>query len=1164
MPRAPISVCLITRDEPFLEQALLSVRDHVEEIVVVNTGPVDLSSAELALIDRYERYGGCNDPSTGSIEDFSRARNHSFSLASKRWAMWMDADDLIAGAGNLVQVVQEAEKQYAAAPACFMFPYEYAYGPNGIVTCLHSRERLVHMPEHFHWVNPVHENLVAKKPAPIIQLDSVVWKHQRQYGKRITEPGRNLRILRKWVESHGTSDARMLYYLGVEYHDNRGVDPTYMDSAAEYLTKYVAISGWDDEKAMACLRMVLIHEERQQFDAAIDWAFRAMRICEQWGEPYFAVARMFYHQAQAGGPQTLRNWQRCVYFARAGLALPPTQTMLFVNRYERDVLMWMYLNVALNALGDVQGAKDAAEAGLRSEADNGNLRHNKSRYVDFLERRKANDAVAELVSNGSLDPEVATYISHVVMGNVEEMQKLGWQQILTPHRRPPNYPKGVTAEDFPVAHRTAHEQAWGLPTIWKYDDLPVRMTDEQLQAVVLLVWKEYMLHDEIVAAIKFLEDAPYRVKHSPATQRALQMTKRTIAWMQDAKETQRVNTPAEPGVECGAALPAALHGQVGERFDKVGALLRRGVQTWPVIKYAEEVLDLGCFDGAMTNRWGLQGLKVTGVDMCEGSVTLANRKAQEFSTGAEHVCCRFDEMQDRIEKRFNTVTCLDTYEHVLDPVRELLDPARRMLHYSGRMIMTTPHGSWMRGSFLPWAHPWRWADEVNKAWICDESRAHVVAPTVWTVAENFRSAEYWVKDCYVELCKTQDTPGQGNVFVEALANKVFATDVDNKRIDFVIVCGRAWEAWTPETAKRTGVGGSETAVIEVSKCLVAMGHRVRVYTDCGPDGEGIYDGVEYRETKQLEVAQRCDVLVAWRSAAYLRSIESKVRLLWVHDVFATDANHLTLLQADKILALSEWHAGFLQRHHNVSSSQIFKTRNGVDLARFEQVVERDPHKVVYSSSPDRGLQALLQMWPRIRERVPDATLHVFYGFDNWRKMAQLGNNQDQISIIDSLLQQLLALEGQGVVYRGRVDQMELAREYLSAGAWLYPTWFYETSCIGAMEARLAGLRIVTSPIAALPETVGGDGYYVSGDWLSAEYQDEFVEASVAALLGSSKFERHSALANSDREEIHQRAENLSWAGVANRWIDLVADLAEQVERDPLALYVPARGFRRSA
>jgi glycosyltransferase involved in cell wall biosynthesis len=137
------------------------------------------------------------------------------------------------------------------------------------------------------------------------------------------------------------------------------------------------------------------------------------------------------------------------------------------------------------------------------------------------------------------------------------------------------------------------------------------------------------------------------------------------------------------------------------------------------------------------------------------------------------------------------------------------------------------------------------------------------------------------------------------------------------------------------------------------------------------------------------------------------------------------------------------------------------------------------------------------MWPKIRERVPDAELHVFYGFENWRKSATYDSGQ--LRLIEEVESKLKELEPLGVVLRGRVPQQDLAQEFLQAGAWLHPTWFTETSCITAMEAQASGLACVTSPIAALVETLGDRGTMISGDWLSANYQRAFIEAAVVAL-----------------------------------------------------------------
>lgn len=106
--KAPISLCLIVKNEPLLENCLNSIKDYVQEIIIVDTGSTDgtdLVAQKYAT--KYEKYTACNDPETGLINNFSEARQRSFDLASQPWVMWMDADDEIVGGENLIKLVEK-------------------------------------------------------------------------------------------------------------------------------------------------------------------------------------------------------------------------------------------------------------------------------------------------------------------------------------------------------------------------------------------------------------------------------------------------------------------------------------------------------------------------------------------------------------------------------------------------------------------------------------------------------------------------------------------------------------------------------------------------------------------------------------------------------------------------------------------------------------------------------------------------------------------------------------------------------------------------------------------------------------------------------------------------------------------------------------------------
>jgi tetratricopeptide (TPR) repeat protein len=84
---AGVSLCMIVKNEErFLPQCLVSVRDYVDEIIICDTGSSD-RTIEIA-----KSYGATviEDPWRN---DFSWSRNKSIEAATKRWILFMDADE---------------------------------------------------------------------------------------------------------------------------------------------------------------------------------------------------------------------------------------------------------------------------------------------------------------------------------------------------------------------------------------------------------------------------------------------------------------------------------------------------------------------------------------------------------------------------------------------------------------------------------------------------------------------------------------------------------------------------------------------------------------------------------------------------------------------------------------------------------------------------------------------------------------------------------------------------------------------------------------------------------------------------------------------------------------------------------------------------------------
>lgn len=328
----------------------------------------------------------------------------------------------------------------------------------------------------------------------------------------------------------------------------------------------------------------------------------------------------------------------------------------------------------------------------------------------------------------------------------------------------------------------------------------------------------------------------------------------------------------------------------------------------------------------------------------------------------------------------------------------------------------------------------------------------------------------------------------------------------------VIYCGNTLQGWTPDSLHQGGIGGSETAVIRVAEELAERGYRVKVWAEC----EGIWNGVSYGYAQDF-VPWECELFVSWRQVGPDASKYAKRRFIWSHDVWFGPATE-EQLKGVTVLALSEWHAGFLREKY--PTADIVATSNGIDPERFDKQVERIPHRLIYAQSPDRGLDALLRAFPDIRKDFPDAELHVFYGMDLARERIP-----SYVALVEDLAGQ------PGVTLHGRVDQERLAEEYLRSDALVYPALmpngepFTETFCISVVEAQAAGCMPFTPSWGALAQT------NVKG------YRCESIRYALRDL--SEWFRLSPEVRERRRSECRQWAREQTWTKVVEQWIGLL-------------------------
>jgi len=180
------------------------------------------------------------------------------------------------------------------------------------------------------------------------------------------------------------------------------------------------------------------------------------------------------------------------------------------------------------------------------------------------------------------------------------------------------------------------------------------------------------------------------------------------------------------------------------------------------------------------------------------------------------------------------------------------------------------------------------------------------------------------------------------------------------------------------------------------------------------------------------------------------------------------------------------------------------------------------HTLFWGSSYDRGLDTLLFLWPDIKEKFPDAVLHICYG---WNLFDKANHDNPERMSWKKQVQMLMAQEG--IVHHGRVGKKELQDIRRKCGIWAYPTAFQEINCITALDCQKDGAVPVTMDSFAMKETVGS-GIKISGDITDVAVKDKFLK-ELLDLMGNEG--RHAKEVKKGRAF----AKDFLWKNIAGKW-----------------------------
>lgn len=339
-----------------------------------------------------------------------------------------------------------------------------------------------------------------------------------------------------------------------------------------------------------------------------------------------------------------------------------------------------------------------------------------------------------------------------------------------------------------------------------------------------------------------------------------------------------------------------------------------------------------------------------------------------------------------------------------------------------------------------------------------------------------------------------------------------------------------------ESLNERPMGGTETGIIRLAEALQALGHEVTVFT---PHTEPPPSQPLYLPHSAIEKHPPVDALVAirdWIPTFY--KIQAKRRFFWSGDSYDVFSNFglgdkRVGGMIDAFLTVSDWQADRVCEASGFPREKCWKISNGIDLKLFEGTEVRHRKRLIYSSTPYRGLRHIPRFFTELKKQHPDLECHIFSSY----KIYDLPTTPE----FEELRQ--AAAQFPDLHFHESVKQKELAREFMKSSILFYPCEFEETSCITAMEAMAAGAVVLSTKMGALPETVGDAGILIDGRPGEPQYDRMFFAGAHELLSNDERWSRHSLRGK-------ERAQTLSWKKVAERFAQFLWLLLKQERTTP--------------
>ena len=325
---------IVKNEEMHIARSLESVAELVDEIIVVDTGSVD-RTVEIAAGYTRKVY------SYPWKDDFSDARNFSFSKATMDYCMWMDADDILEEVEK--DEFLQLKQTLSSDTDIVMMKYNTSFDEAGKPVFSYFRERWIRNCSDYHWVGAVHEVIPPK--GNIVYSDIAICHKKINAG----DPNRNLNIYRKMLAEGKSLDLRQQYYYGRELYYHK----QYEEAASVLEDFLLSEEGWIENKIEACSVCANCYYCLGRERSALNTLLRSMSFDLPRAELCCEIGKHFLEHG---------NYHAAVYWYETAMNRPQNEHLNgFVLPDCYDYVPLLQLCVCFDKIGDWKKAKEYNE-----------------------------------------------------------------------------------------------------------------------------------------------------------------------------------------------------------------------------------------------------------------------------------------------------------------------------------------------------------------------------------------------------------------------------------------------------------------------------------------------------------------------------------------------------------------------------------------------------------------------------------------------------------------------------------------------------------------------------------------------------------------------------------------------------------------------------------